>query len=201
MLNTMMPLEVEISVQLNKLLYAGFVSVDAQMAVPDYLIKDMKTCKVRNMNMIEELGDISYLFCDKTGTLTQNELEFKAFSIVSDNNQALRIEGTPASRKEQIKENQKNPNMVNFFKCINLCHESTTIESKLRKGHTEFCCTSVDEVCFLDMAREVKDMGYFLERDSQNITLQTLVSTEKYRVLKYFPFTSDRKASSIVVRD
>jgi magnesium-transporting ATPase (P-type) len=51
------------------------------------------------------------------------------------------------------------------------------------------------------MAKEVKDMGYFLERDSQNITLQTLVSTEKYRVLKYFPFTSDRKASSIVVRD
>ena len=91
--------------------------------------------------------------------------------------------------------------MVNFFKCINLCHECITIESKLKKGHSDFSGISVDEVCFLEMAKEVKDMGYFLERDSQSITLQTLVSTEKYRVLKYFPFTSDRKASSIVVRD
>jgi magnesium-transporting ATPase (P-type) len=51
------------------------------------------------------------------------------------------------------------------------------------------------------MTREVKEMGYFLERDSKSITLQTLASKEKYRVLKYLPFTSDRKASSIVVRD
>jgi P-type E1-E2 ATPase len=51
-------------------MYSAFVNADGWMAVPDYVIKDVKSCKVRNMNMIEELGDISYLFCDKTGTLT-----------------------------------------------------------------------------------------------------------------------------------
>jgi P-type E1-E2 ATPase len=40
------------------------------MSEPDYLLKEVKSCKVRNMNMIEELGEIEYLFCDKTGTLT-----------------------------------------------------------------------------------------------------------------------------------
>jgi len=40
------------------------------MSTPDYLLKEVKSCKVRNMNMIEELGEIEYLFCDKTGTLT-----------------------------------------------------------------------------------------------------------------------------------
>ena len=29
------------------------------------------------MNIHEELGTIDYMFCDKTGTLTKNELSFK----------------------------------------------------------------------------------------------------------------------------
>ena len=131
MLNSMIPLEIEIAIQINKLLYSGFVTFDGWMTVPDYQIKDVKSCKVRNMNMIEELGDISYLFCDKTGTLTQNELEFKSFSIVQSNNETVRIEGTPAKIRQQIKEKRYDPNMVNFFKCINLCHECITIESEL----------------------------------------------------------------------
>jgi P-type E1-E2 ATPase len=40
------------------------------MAEPDFVLRDIKTCRVGNMNMIEEFGDIEYLFCDKTGTLT-----------------------------------------------------------------------------------------------------------------------------------
>lgn len=70
LLNVMMPLEVEVAIQIAKLVYSWFMSYDGWMAVPDYSIKDINSCKVRNMNMIEELGDISYLFCDKTGTLT-----------------------------------------------------------------------------------------------------------------------------------
>jgi P-type E1-E2 ATPase len=55
--------------------------MDAEMTIPDFKIKDVKHCKVRNLNMIEELAQIEYLFCDKTGTLTQNELVFKQVSI------------------------------------------------------------------------------------------------------------------------
>jgi P-type E1-E2 ATPase len=51
------------------------------MAIPDFDIKNITKCTVRNLNMIEELGEIEYLFCDKTGTLTQNILEFKAVAF------------------------------------------------------------------------------------------------------------------------
>lgn len=51
------------------------------MAIPDFEVNDIVKCTVRNLNMIEELGEIEYLFCDKTGTLTQNILEFKAVAF------------------------------------------------------------------------------------------------------------------------
>jgi len=33
------------------------------------------------MQLPEELGAINHIFCDKTGTLTKNELVFKGISI------------------------------------------------------------------------------------------------------------------------
>ena len=42
--------------------------------------KDMPA-KVQSSNLNEELGQIEYIFSDKTGTLTQNIMEFKKMSI------------------------------------------------------------------------------------------------------------------------
>lgn len=201
MFNALIPLEIECALQISKLIYTLYVGVDGWMTVPDYVTKGVKQCKVRNMNMIEELGEIQYLFCDKTGTLTQNELAFRAFSIA--NNQKVRYEGTTAQIKEALQKEKGGDSITQaFFTCINTNHECITIESKVRPGTTDFSGPSVDEVAFLDMAREVGECGYFLDRDSQNIEIQTPEgSSTKYKLLKYFAFTSERKASSVVVRD
>mmetsp|Transcript_1671 Transcript_1671/g.2440 ORF Transcript_1671/g.2440 Transcript_1671/m.2440 type:complete len:80 (+) Transcript_1671:850-1089(+) len=38
-------------------------------------------CEVKNMSIIEDLGQLHYIFTDKTGTLTCNEMEFKSMCV------------------------------------------------------------------------------------------------------------------------
>ena len=35
----------------------------------------------RNSDLIEELGQVEFVFSDKTGTLTQNKMVFKKFTV------------------------------------------------------------------------------------------------------------------------
>lgn len=43
--------------------------------------KTNQRAKVNSTDLNEDLGQIEYLFSDKTGTLTENEMEFKRFCI------------------------------------------------------------------------------------------------------------------------
>jgi phospholipid-transporting ATPase len=43
--------------------------------------EDDKFSACRNSDLTEELGQVEFIFSDKTGTLTQNKMEFKKCTI------------------------------------------------------------------------------------------------------------------------
>ena len=73
----MVPIALYISIEIIKTLQAFFIYSDTEM----YYEKLDYPCTPKSWNISDDLGQIEYIFSDKTGTLTQNVMEFKKATI------------------------------------------------------------------------------------------------------------------------
>lgn len=104
--NSFIPIDLAVGLEMGKAMYIYFLQSDSHMTVYDADKRELVACSVKNFNLHEDLAQLDYMFCDKTGTLTQNELIFKAFKIIGS--------GT----NTQIR-SRPNTNMVHFQKTSN----------------------------------------------------------------------------------
>ena len=78
--NTMIPISLIVSLEMVKLAQAYLIEKDVDLYDPE----KKRFAKVMTSSINEELGQIEYIFTDKTGTLTCNKMEFKLALIGND---------------------------------------------------------------------------------------------------------------------
>uniref|UniRef100_A0A8C4L6C6 Phospholipid-transporting ATPase n=1 Tax=Equus asinus asinus TaxID=83772 RepID=A0A8C4L6C6_EQUAS len=214
-LNTLVPISLYVSVEVIRLGQSYFINWDLQMYYPE---KDTPA-KARTTTLNEQLGQIHYIFSDKTGTLTQNVMTFKKccingqiygewkFKMGRDLWTQVQVDfswNTFADGKfafydhyliEQI-QSGKEPEVRQFFFLLAVCH--TVMIISLSYGQLNYQAASPDEGALVSAAR---NFGFtFLARTQNTITISEMGTEKTYNVLAILDFNSDRKRMSIIVR-
>ena len=73
LLNTLIPISLIVTLEIVKLFLSFFINWDIKM----FSFVKQKFSKVNSISILEELGNVDYIFSDKTGTLTSNKMIFK----------------------------------------------------------------------------------------------------------------------------
>jgi phospholipid-translocating ATPase len=90
LLQTIIPISLYVTIEIVKMIHTFWISGDNDM----YYEPHDEACLVKTWTISDDLGQIEYIFSDKTGTLTQNKMEFRRCSI---NGKVYGIKGTDVS--------------------------------------------------------------------------------------------------------
>ena len=116
LLNTMIPISLIITIEIVKIIQGYFISRD----VKGYSFVKKHYIKAGSISLNEELGNINFIFSDKTGTLTCNNMKFK-YGII--NNKCYNFEESSSTNKNNVYSDQN----INTIKL----DDTMTIEPKI----------------------------------------------------------------------
>ena len=100
LMSTLIPISLFVSIECKRFLISRWFEVDSEM----YSLIQDRPAKVSNSAVINDLGQISYLFSDKTGTLTCNEMKFKSMTIGDLSFGDLHAEAMPKFQSSEFDE-------------------------------------------------------------------------------------------------
>ncbi|XP_033927142.1 phospholipid-transporting ATPase ID isoform X2 [Melopsittacus undulatus] len=216
-LNTVVPISLYVSVEVIRLGHSYFINWDKKM----YCAKRHTAAEARTTTLNEELGQVEYIFSDKTGTLTQNIMVFSKCSVnghsYGDVQDVLGPKAELGERPEPVDFSFNaladprfqfwdpslleaiklgDPHVQEFFRLLSLCH--TVMSEEKTEGELYYKAQSPDEGALVTAAR---NFGFvFRSRTPKTITVQELGADITYQLLAILDFNHIRKRMSVIVR-
>ncbi len=215
--NNLIPISLQVTLEFVKFTQAYFINWDNEM----FYEPTQTPALARTSNLNEELGQIKYIFSDKTGTLTRNIMEFKKTSIAGA---MYEISPTTDESNSELVMNlhsasEAAPVIEEFLVLMAVCHTvipeqkgegifynaSSPDEKALVEGAARSVCSSICLsicACFHEIVGSYSRYGYeFLARKPDSVVIRTSRgSTEEWEVLNVIEFTSTRKRMTVIVR-
>uniref|UniRef100_A0A452V2G5 Phospholipid-transporting ATPase n=1 Tax=Ursus maritimus TaxID=29073 RepID=A0A452V2G5_URSMA len=217
-LNTVVPISLYVSVEVIRLGHSYFINWDKKM----FCVKRRTPAEARTTTLNEELGQVEYVFSDKTGTLTQNIMVFNKCSIsgrsygdvfdvlghkaeLGERPEPVDFSFNPLADKkflfwdptllEAVK--MGDPHTHEFFRLLSLCH--TVMSEEKNEGELYYKAQSPDEGALVTAAR---NFGFvFRSRTPKTITVYEMGIAVTYQLLAILDFNNIRKRMSVIVRN
>ncbi|XP_051928703.1 LOW QUALITY PROTEIN: phospholipid-transporting ATPase IF-like [Hippocampus zosterae] len=105
--NFIIPISLYVTVEMQKFLGSFFIGWDLDL----YHEESDQKAQVNTSDLNEELGQVEYVFTDKTGTLTENEMQFRECSINGIKYQEVNGKLVPEGRTDDSPDGST-PNLV-----------------------------------------------------------------------------------------
>ncbi|KRZ16504.1 putative phospholipid-transporting ATPase ID [Trichinella zimbabwensis] len=218
LLNTVVPISLYVSVEIIRVCHSWWINWDENL----YYAPMDTAARSRTTTLNEELGQVQYIFSDKTGTLTQNIMIFNKCSIngivygdmPEEEVEQDKVRGKGGPRPISFSDNkwaddkfvfydhklfkhtkQRLPAVDQYWRCLCLCH---TVMSEMKTNRLEYQAQSPDEAALTVAAR---CFGYvFLSRTPRSITVEVMGVEEEYELLCILDFNNVRKRMSVIVK-
>uniref|UniRef100_A0AAY4ALK6 Phospholipid-transporting ATPase n=1 Tax=Denticeps clupeoides TaxID=299321 RepID=A0AAY4ALK6_9TELE len=208
--NNLIPISLLVTLEVVKFTQALFINWDVEMYYPETDTPAM----ARTSNLNEELGQVKYLFSDKTGTLTCNVMHFKKCTIAGityghfpdldcdrsmEDFRSASHNSTEFDDPTLIQNIEKNhptsPQICEFLTMMAVCH---TVVPEREGDQIIYQASSPDEGA---LVKGAKNLGFvFAARTPHSVIIEARGKEKSFELLNVLEFSSNRKRMSVVVR-
>ncbi|XP_059377455.1 phospholipid-transporting ATPase IG-like [Carassius carassius] len=210
--NFIIPVSMYVTVEMQKFLGSFFITWDKDFFDPEI----QEGALVNTSDLNEELGQVEYVFTDKTGTLTQNNMEFiecciDGFQYRYRDTQS-EVDG-PVNNQQQMAGQEKEEL---FLRALCLCHTVQVKEAGSEvfvdqvdgidgllpqpEQETGFIASSPDEIALVQGAMKYGFTFLGLENKCMKIKNRQN-DIEEYKLLHVLNFDPVRRRMSVIVQN